>query len=351
MKTLLEASKEDRDQYFNEAALRSDKIKNPIIIEKDFWVCWTLERLFASDLALHVIFKGGTSLSKCYNMIDRFSEDINLTLSKEYIGITSENDPAMVEGRNQRDKRSKQLTQLYEDKIYNVIHPALVEEFKKHLSPYFNETDWQLESEKDDQGNLYLKFSYPNTLQKVTEGYIQSAVKLEFGARGDISPSEQRIITPYVKEIIPAISTTEMKCSIPTLIAKRTFWEKVTLLHAEHYRDISKPIKPRMFRHYYDIVMLDQNGITAKATQDIGLLADVVKNKSIYFPDKKAKYEEAQIGALRLYPNKAFIEQLKLDRENMAIMFFGDAPNFDKTIAKIKDIETALNQKQGFPFT
>src|SRR3990167_11310661 len=102
MKALLEASKKDREKYFNEAVLRSDNIKNPIIIEKDFWVCWTLEQVFSSDLAPHVIFKGGTSLSKCYNMIERFSEDIDLTLSKEYIGITSENDPAMVEGRNKR---------------------------------------------------------------------------------------------------------------------------------------------------------------------------------------------------------------------------------------------------------
>src|SRR3990167_5265208 len=219
MKELLETTQKDRAQYFNEAALRSDKIKNPIIIEKDFWVCWALERLFSSDLAPHVIFKGGTSLSKCYNMIERFSEDIDLTLSKEYIGITSENDPAMVEGRNQRDKRSKQLTELYESKIYNIIHPLLLGEFKKHLSPHFEDSDWQLEPEKDGQGNLYLKFTYPNTLGKVTVGYIQSAVKIEFGARGDISPSEQKIITPYVKEIIPEISTTDMKCSVPTLIA------------------------------------------------------------------------------------------------------------------------------------
>lgn len=345
MKGLLEVSKEDREQYFNEAALRSDKIKNPIVIEKDFWVCWALERLFSSDFSPHVIFKGGTSLSKCYNMIERFSEDIDLTLSKEYIGITSANDPAMVEGRNQRDKRSKQLTQLYEDKIYNVIHPVLIEEFKKHLSPYFSETDWQLGPEKDDQGNLYLKFNYPNTLQKVTEDYIQSAVKLEFGARGDISPSEQKIITPYVKEIIPAISTTEMKCSIPTLIAKRTFWEKVTLLHAEHYRDVNKPVKPRMFRHYYDIVMLDQHDITTDATQDTGLLVDVVKNKSTYFPDKKAKYEEAKIGTLRLYPNEASIERLRLDYKSMTIMFFGDPPNFDEILQKVKVIEGKINGK------
>lgn len=343
MKALLEASKEDRKQYFYEAALRSDKIKNPIIIEKDFWVCWTLEQLFSSDLAPHVIFKGGTSLSKCYNMIERFSEDIDLTLSKEYIGINDGNDPAMVEGRNQRDKRSKRLTELYESKIYNVIHPLLRSEFKKHLSPHFEDFDWRLESEKDDQGNLYLKFTYPNTLGKVTEGYIQSAVKLEFGARGDISPSEHKIITPYVKEIIPAISITDMKCAIPTLMAKRTFWEKVTLLHAEYYRDINKPIKQRMFRHYYDLVMLDQNGLTNEAVKDTKLLEDVVINKRIYFPDKKARYEEAVIGSLKLYPNEAVLEQLRQDLKDMAIMFFGDMLDFDITMSMIKDIEGKIN--------
>lgn len=344
MKALLEASKEDRQQYFNEAALRSDKIKNPIIIEKDFWVCWALEQLFSSDLAPHVIFKGGTSLSKCYNMIERFSEDIDLTLSKEYIGINADNDPAMIEGRNQRDKRSKQLTELYEAKIYNVIHPLLLGEFKKHFSPHFDDSDWQLEPEKDNQGNLYLKFTYPNTLGKVTEGYIQSAVKLEFGARGDINPSEQKIIRPYVKEIIPAISSTDMQCSVPTLIAKRTFWEKATLLHAEHYRDINKPIKQRLFRHYYDLVMLDQNGLTSEAVKDTKLLEDVVKNKCTYFPDKKAKYDEARIGMLKLYPNDAVIEQLRNDYSDMKIMYFGEVPNFDEIMQKIKEIEATINK-------
>ena|SRR3990167_3310268 len=132
---------------------------------------------------------------------------------------------------------------------------------------------------------------------------------------------------------------------LPTLIAKRTFWEKATLLHAEHYRDINKPIKQRMFRHYYDLVMLDQNGLTSNAVKDTKLLEDVVKNKSTYFPDKKAKYDETQIGTLRLYPNDAFIEQLRLDHESMANMFFGDAPDFDKILENVKKIENTINKK------
>ncbi len=84
MKELLQANKNERAQYFREAAARSGNIKNPIIIEKDFWVCWTLHRIFSNhDLSPHITFKGGTSLSKCYNIIERFSEDIDLTISKE----------------------------------------------------------------------------------------------------------------------------------------------------------------------------------------------------------------------------------------------------------------------------
>jgi hypothetical protein len=107
----------------------------------------------------------------------------------------------------------------------------------------------------------------------------------------------------------------------------------------------SEKIKPRLFRHYYDIAMLDQNGLTKDAVQDAGLLADVVKNKSIYFEDKKAKYDEAIIGLLKLYPNEAFIEQLKQDHKDMAVMFFGDAPDFDEIMQKTKNIERKINGK------
>lgn len=345
MKELLKLSKQDKIEYFTEATRRSEKIKSPVIIEKDFWVCWTLDQIFKSELAPHVIFKGGTSLSKCYEVIDRFSEDIDLTLSKEYIGITEDIDPANAPGRNQRDKRWPQFDKLYEEKIYNVIHPLLLGVFKQELSNYFDESEWSLTPEKDSQNNLYLKFIYPNTLERVTEGYIQSNVKLEFGARGDINPCENKIITPYVKTILTDVFNSQMETTVNSLIVKRTYWEKATLLHAEHYRDPKKTIKPRLFRHYYDIVKLDQKGVTKDAVEDTGLLEDVVKNKSIYFEDKKAKYEAAIIGSLKLYPNEAFIHQLRQDHKDMSAMFFGDAPNFDEILQKVKIIEEKINGK------
>src|SRR3990167_10168824 len=104
MKELLSASRTERAQLFQEATDSSPNIRKPIIIEKDFWVCWTLNQIFSSAaLSPHITFKGGTSLSKCYNIIDRFSEDIDLTLAKQYIGITVDNDPISAATPSQRE--------------------------------------------------------------------------------------------------------------------------------------------------------------------------------------------------------------------------------------------------------
>src|SRR5580704_9721237 len=134
MKELLSITPRERAQLFQEATDRSSNIHNPIIIEKDFWVCWSLNQIFSSPiLSPHVTFKGGTSLSKCYNIIDRFSEDIDLTLAKSYIGITGDNDPISATTSSQRGKRLEQLSDAVIIKIANDVKPVLTEEFRKNL--------------------------------------------------------------------------------------------------------------------------------------------------------------------------------------------------------------------------
>lgn len=342
MKELLSVSRDERAQLFQEATDRSPNIHNPIIIEKDFWVCWTLNQIFSSpSLSPHITFKGGTSLSKCYNIIDRFSEDIDLTLAKSYIGITDYNDPITATTGSQRSKRLEQLGDAVKIKIANDVKPILSEEFRKNISPYFRDTEWQLTiAEKDEQS---LIFHYPSCLEKAENGYIDISIKLEFGARGDNSPCESKIITSYAQQLLPELFKTPSVIKVSSLTAKRTFWEKVTLLHAEYHRDPKKPLPGRMFRHYYDIVMLDKNNLTKEALQDRALLSDVVKNKVVYFPSKWANYDEAKIGSLRLYPNEVFIEPLKHDSKKMVEMFFGDAPDFDKILNEVKRLEQVIN--------
>lgn len=345
MQDLLNFSPKERQQAFEEASARSKIIKNPVIVEKDFWVCWTLDQIFSNkDLSPHVIFKGGTSLSKCYNIIERFSEDIDLTFSKEYMGINDENDPASCNTRKQRDKRLEELSKKVQNKINEEIKPILQNEFSKNLYEYFDQSAWRLELDENDKQSLI--FHYPNSIPKKDNDYIQSAIKLEFGARGGISPSENKNITAYYHELLPELGGKAPEITVCTLLAKRTYWEKITLLHAEYHRSPNKQLPYRLFRHYYDIVMLDHNNLTQEALQDIELLEDVKRNKSIYFPAKWANYDEAVIGSLCLYPNKLFINQLKADHGKMLDMFFGSAPDFDETLEHIKRIEKIINKSK-----
>ena len=167
--------------------------------------------------------------------------------------------------------------------------------------------------------------------------------KMEFGARGDINPFEHKKLTTYCQQILPELFSEPPEITVRALLAKRTYWEKITLLHAEHHRSPEKPLPRRLFRHYYDVVMLDKKNMTQEALQDNKLLEDVVRNKSIYFPDKRAQYDRARIGSLHLYPNEAFIDQLKQDQKKMVDMFFDQAPDFDEIMENIKRIEDMLN--------
>lgn len=344
MDQIVSLSKEEQTQIYQEAAARSKDIKAPSMIEKDFWVCWTLKQIFSiPELGQHITFKGGTSLSKCYKIINRFSEDCDLTLNKEFIGITEDAEGIYKKSRKQREKSIKALIDAAKNKVAKYIKPVLTTKFQTELAAYFNEDEWRIKTNPCDAQNLF--FYYPSTLNIKTNEYVQSIVKLEFGARGDNSPTESKIISPYVYSLLTEIFTKVPSIPVHTLTAQRTFWEKVTLLHAEHHRNLDKPYLSRMFRHYYDVVMLDRHGITSQALDDLQLLNIVLMNKQTYFSSPSANYETAKIGTMRLLPKDAFINVLRQDCEKMSEMFFGETPNFDDIMAHIEKLERVINFK------
>ena len=170
----------------------------------------------------------------------------------------------------------------------------------------------------------------------ITE-YIKPAVKLEFGARGDIEPSENKRITSYVAEAFPAIFDIAHS-NVHVLAAERTFWEKVTILHALYH---GSKMRDRMSRHYYDTFVMAKKGIADAALQDTLLLEKVVRNKALLFEDKKASYETAIIGSLRLVPPSNMKAELAQDYTAMNEMFLKEAPSFES----IMDVLSALEQK------
>ncbi len=311
-------------------------------MEKDFWVCWVLGQVYSiPELSANITFKGGTSLSKCYGIIERFSEDCDLTIEKDFIGITGNNDPRTAISRSQKKKRLDNLNKMVEVTVNEKIKSLLSRSFEVSLGPNFNRKEWGLVPDKDDFQSLL--FYYPSSLEVDGAGYISPAVKLEFGARADRTPAQNKAIQPYLESAIPELFNQKIGIEVNTLSPIRTFWEKITLLHAEHHRSADKTIPKRLFRHYYDVMMLDQRNITQEALKNTELLDIVVQNKNTFFHVAWARQDTANIGTLKLYPSQHFLPALEKDYHDMAEMFFGEVPSFEKVMGDIERIEKTVN--------
>jgi len=325
----------ERREIFQEAASRRDVL--PIVIEKDFWVCWTLKRLFtAPQLAPYITFKGGTSLSKSYGLIERFSEDIDLTISHEASPLNEVKDPMEgdISGK-ERGRRIEALKGTAQRFVGETILGCLTAQMTEALD---RGDDWQLLLDPDDPDRQTILFCYPQTATE-TAGYVKPTIKLEFGARGGTEPQNETPIRPYVSEEFPSLFP-EASCSPVTLSVTRSFWEKATILHALCH---GSKMKDRMSRHYYDTFMMDERGVTEKALTDTALLDLVVQNKTYFFRDPRASYDTAKIGTLRLVPEGETLQALKKDYKAMEEMFMANFPSFDEILERLIILEQKIN--------
>jgi len=349
---------QERRDILQEAAGRRDLAE--IVIEKDFWVCWTLKRLFSNPaLHPHLTFKGGTSLSKAYGLIERFSEDIDLTINRKALHLSSAEDP-MEKGIT--GKELKRRTDALKQKAQNFVEQAVLPTLEADIKAILGDTkEWSIVLDSEDSDRQTLLFYYPKIFSYTkidpTKGgplrlgrlwwfpgqpvpkYIKPHIKLEFGARGEIEPSEIRTITSYAAETFPMLFESP-SWQVATLGAERTFWEKATILHALYH---GSKLRDRMSRHYYDTYMLAEKGIADKAIKTPALLEHVVRNKSLLFKDTKASYETAKLGSLRLTPNTELLPILKQDYGKMAEMFMGKYPDFDTVMAGLDKLEKRIN--------
>ena len=342
-------SASDRRVFIEEAAAQRDL--TPIVIEKDFWVCWTLRRLgTAPDLEGHVTFKGGTSLSKAYAIIQRFSEDIDLTIRRT-APLLGEVASPMEDGigTKERQRRTKALKTAAQGYVATIAMPALAEAIETQLG----KEGWSIELDPEDRDGQTILFNYPRTgsyaavgyvgrdyIADDEAGYIKPRIKLEFGARGDPDPFEDREVRPYLAEQFPDVLP-DSSTSVETLSVERTFWEKATILHALHHNG---KMRDGLSRHYYDMLMLDMAGITTPALADPALLEQVVRNKSVMFADASASYATAILGTLRLTPSDRIRQALASDYAAMADMFMVEPPSLTKMLEGLADLEQRINE-------
>lgn len=338
-------SSQDRAALFGETGAARGVADT--IIEKDFWVCWTLKRLFAlrGEDSASLVFKGGTSLSKAYGAIHRFSEDIDLSFDRADLGYTGDRDP---EKEGLSKKKADQLIEDLEADVERHIAGKLLPTLWRAIVDQLGEPRgdaWSLEIDYDDAQTV--NFHYPAALEATHYkgmAYITPRVKLEFGGCGDPWPTEEKIIHPYAWEDFPDFFE-DPDTRVIVLSAQRTFWEKATALHAEAHRPDGSPTPPYFSRHYYDLAMLLDTDEGKAASTDFDLLAHVTKHKATFFRSAWASYGTAKPGNLRLMPDRARVKDLRADYREMAPMMFHDQPpSFGDILARIEKLQATVNQ-------
>jgi hypothetical protein len=341
---MLEFAKLPLDQrvpYFQEVANRRGLTR--LIVEKDFWVCFSLHLLFSTPALVNkFIFKGGTSLSKVFGIIKRFSEDIDLSIDPGWLGFDGENRPDAAKSRSSFQKRWQKLNQTCAAAVDEKIRPALDRAIQDALGLKRSNVKYLVFKLDEQTHSPVLTFSYP-TAEPERPGYVHPQVKFEFGSLTDQQPVGDHAITPWVAEEFPSIFTAP-SCRVVALEIERTFWEKVTILHSEYHRPADKPMRSRLSRDCYDICCMATHPGGQKAMENFDLLSRVVKHKRTYFQSAWAHYETAKPGSLRLVPADSRLADLKSDYQQMQEMFTEPPPPFEEILRQLQKIEDTFNK-------
>ncbi|MFA7579956.1 nucleotidyl transferase AbiEii/AbiGii toxin family protein [Castellaniella sp.] len=304
------------------------------ILEKDIWLCQALGVLFALPDRKPMAFKGGTSLSKVYRAIERFSEDVDVTI--DYRSLIQNVPDLATLSSNQRKKLSDALKAALVDHVTQELVPTL----RDALAEALPGCEITLEV-SDDAEKLWL--FYPSAVEN-TDAYLRPSVLIEFGGRNATLPQDTLTITPDVAAHVPGLLFPHAQVAV--LSPMRTFWEKATLIHVECHRPALRAGAERLSRHWYDLARLADHEVGRNALADVELLQDVLHIKETFFRSGFSHYDLCLSGGLRLVPEAALLDALKQDYQAMlsAQMFYGEALPFDRIIERLTALEEEINQ-------
>jgi hypothetical protein len=329
MNRIANLNPDQRKELFMETAVK--KGIGPAVVEKDFWVCWVLKYLFSIDeIKSKIVFKGGTTLSKVFGVIERFSEDIDLILDWKLLGY----------GEGGQDPYHKHPSKTQQDRFNKEVNRAGVEYIKKILFPILQKLSVhcpKVSINIDSKDHHCVNVVYPAAF---SESYIRPQVVLEIGPLAAWIPSKKYRVKSYAAEVFPQIFE-ESECDVFAITGERTFWEKATILHQEAHR--SGLVKSRYSRHYYDLCRLSNSEIKQQAFNSMNLLEEVREFKKRFYPCSWANYDDAKPGSLKLMPTSINIPELKKDYKSMQVMIFGEKPSFDNILDTLQDLENEIN--------
>lgn len=315
----------ERSALFSETAAGLGT--TPAVIEKDFWVTWVLDRLFGNpELARLLMFKGGTSLSKAYQLIERFSEDIDLILDWR---VLSGEDPLAPRSRSSQERLNETINEQAQAFIGGELLHRVSAALGDLCSCAVDSTDPHV-----------INVRYPAAF---SDQYLRPEVRLEIGPLASWLPHEERTIRSYAAEAFPQVFE-RTECPVRVITAERTFWEKATILHHEAHRPASAPQPPRYSRHYYDVAKMAESLVKQAALADVDLLASVVEFKERFYPRGWARYDLAKRGTFRLVPEGHVLASVRTDYRSMANMIFGELPEFADIMTILATLQDEINR-------
>ena len=312
----------------------------PFAVEKDWWVVQTLAVIYEMDVAEHLIFKGGTSLSKAWKLIQRFSEDIDFALDRAFLGYNGE-------------LSKKERTALRKASGVYVAHT-----FFNELAARFQEKEFsglrfelvdEVESDKDRTINVY----YPNLI--ASPGYLQPKIQIEIGCRSLIEPFTIQTFASLVDEEYADRDFAQAPIHVPTVNPERTFLEKIFLLHEEFQRPPEKMRVDRLSRHLYDVYKLSKTDFSEKALNDKQLYETIVEHRYKFTRIGGVDYNLHQPRTINMLPIPQVLDAWKVDYRTMLelMIYEENPPSFDEILnglTILKDKINALNWKFELQF-
>ena len=336
MNTFIQLSSDERNLYCRQAGERMEIPLPAAVIEKDFWVCWTLNLLNEiPELKGNITFKGGTSLSKAWGLIERFSEDIDIAINRKVFG---QEPPHGAENAISNTQRKSRLEEL-EDKSANFIKEVLLQILHEKIAVHLSPADFTLRLiEKGNEVNI--EFEYPGTLKNELGGLLP-VVLIELVPRADEIPNEERKITPIIYEVFEDLLG-EGSFNISTLTPERTFLEKLLFIH-ETLEGFNKGSE-RKSRHYYDLLKLYKAGVFERIKNNRELLQMVVEHRQTFFRYNTLDYTGILSNGVRVLPKKESWTDWRGDYTRTAVMIYNNIPSFEELMSFAEQLENEFNE-------
>ena len=327
----IDLSKEDRQDIIRR--VQAENGMDLQIVEKDWWVTTVLRALFSLPYANHISFKGGTSLSKCWGLIQRMSEDIDIAIDREYLGFSGQLSKTQISDKLRRTACSFVREKLQYDLAEQMIKDGInTENFKVHVNiTPISTTDPEI-----------IEVSYSPVFD--SNPYIRSEVIIEVSGRSMSEPVANVNLHSYIDEVYTTAPFAESDFEVRAVVPQRTFLEKLFLLHEENHKAIGNIRTTRMSRHLYDISQIMNTPIADQALNDKELYLSVIEHRRVFIGLSGFDYSTLLPQTLNVLPSAEIRELWKQDYQAMReSMIYGESPSFDQLIENLQALNAHIN--------